>query len=266
MQFRNITLLSILLLTTNVFAIDKDFECSGAPQNPAIKQAVKWYRDSAEKRAIYRQTFAIAGEYVKAQIDKDHLKPQSWGVILDIDETTLDNSSYFKNCNELADNEDDFSKYIDLKEFSKALPGVVKFSCSVKKQGGYVSLVSNRDGAYTSGNTVAATVDNLKKQGVCFDQIVLTNRKDNPTPSDKNPRFNAVEFGKYESKLMVWSNKIPPHKVIAYIGDNIQDFPKFKQSDIIKLDANDDNYNIFGHGYFILPNPLYGSWEDNQFN
>ena len=186
---------------------------------------------------------------------------------MDIDETTLDNSWYFQKCNDLADDENDFSHYVSIPAKSTALPGVATLTCKIKKLGGYVSLVSNRDGSYKdgTGNVLDATVANLKQEGVCFDQVVLANRKDSKTPSDKNPRFQAINSGKYDAGQMVWSNTLPAHKVVAYFGDNIQDFPIFKQQKMDSLVHDAKEYSIFGHGYFILPNPMYGSWQPNEY-
>ncbi len=232
--------------------------CSPIPTGgKSAIQAIKWYHDSAEKKAIYRQTYAMAAEYVNNEVKQQHLKQHTWGVILDIDETTSDNSWYYKKCNDDTSNEDNFEHRITIKEISVALPGVIDFIDKVHKLGGYVSMVTNRDGAYKddTGNSLDSTINNLKKQHIHYDQVILARHN-----TDKNPRFNAVEFGKYDANLMVWSNKLPPHKVIAYVGDNIQDFPELKQDNIHNLDCNNPIFNKFGHGYFVLPNPIYGSW------
>ena len=84
-----------------------------------------------------------------------------------------------------------------------------------------------------------------------------------PNPKDKNPRFNAITTGKYNAQIMFWSNKLPAHRVIAYFGDNIQDFPNFKQSNTVTLEDDDTKFDKFGNGYFILANPIYGSWVAN---
>ena len=242
-------------------------QCSTTANRQDIKQAIKWYRDSAEKTALYREVYAMGSDYIVNWVKTHHPKKYSWGVILDIDETTLDNSWYFQQCRDLADHEADFEHLVSIPQKSAALPGVSELTRLVHQLGGYVSLVSNRDGAYQdkTGNTLTATVANVKQQHIYFDQIVLGNYKDSSHPSDKNPRFNAVISGKYDGKQMVWSNKLPSHQVIAYFGDNIQDFPKLKQVDVYKLTSSDAQFNLFGKGYFILPNPMYGSWEVNQF-
>ena len=259
---KKIVLLLGIIGISNVYAND----CAHSA-NSEIKQAVKWYRDSAEQRALYNQAFGVGAQYINKWVSKNKPKTKTWGVVLDIDETTLDNSWYYQKCTDLTDTEDNFSHYVAIPEKSVALPGAAALTCSIKKQGGYVSLVSNRDGSYSdsTGNVLSATINNLKHEGVCFDQVVLANRKDSDHPSDKNPRFQSIQSGDYDTKQMVWSNKLPAHKVIAYFGDNIQDFPKFNQAKTYALSPNDKAFNVFGNGYFIVPNPLYGSWENNDY-
>ena len=260
----------LLLLTGTTLAFAETNEsaiCSPTANQTELKQSIKWYRDSAEKTALYRQAYGIATVYVENWVKTHHPKAKSWGVVLDIDETTLDNSWYFIKCSDIADNESDFSHFVSIPAKSVALPGVIEFTRKVHQLGGYVSMVSNRDGSYhdSTGKVLDATVENLKQQQVYFDQVVLANRSASEHPSDKNPRFNAINSGKYVAKDMVWSNELPAHQVIAYFGDNIQDFPKFKQPVMDKLSAEDSTYKIFGNGYFIMPNPMYGSWMANQY-
>lgn len=261
----SLALLSNPAYATNQFAI----VCAPhTPEDPAIGQAVKWYRDSAEKKASYRQIYNMGTAYIKEWVSDHHPKAKTWGVVLDIDETTLDNSWYFYECHKLAPNPANFSHYVTIAQKSTAVPGVVAFTQTVHRLGGYVSLISNRDGSYIdkSGMSVLqATIDNLKQQHVTFDQVILANNKQSSHPGDKNPRFNAVIHGCYDAHEMVWSNKLPPHQVIAFFGDNIQDFPNLKQTTMYALTDTAPAYNKFGQGYFILPNPLYGSWQANRY-
>lgn len=229
-----------------------------------IGQGVKWYRHAIEKEVLYLQTYRGAQAYMQSWYDKHQPKPQTWGIVMDIDETTLDNSWYFEACYDLASDEDDFSFYVVKPQRSKVLPGVIDFVNQVHALGGYVSLVSNRDGSYVfkeGGNVLTATVANLKAQGVYFDQVVLANRKQASNPSDKNPRFNAVQTGNYNPKEMVYSNTLPAHKVVVFMGDNIQDFPRLNQKQLQSTPSDFSQLNAFGNGYFLLPNPMYGSWE-----
>ncbi len=242
--------------------------CGPQPQNPDIFQAIKWYRSSAEQKALYNQAFSVGYSFIDNWVKTNKAKPHTWGVIMDIDETILDNSWYFKQCHNLARNQNDFSHYVAIPAKSVAIPGSAKTTCAIQKAGGYVSLISNRDGAYRdkTGDVISATIKNLKQQGLCFDQILFANDKQAADLTDKNPRFKAVSSGKYDATQMVWSAKLPAHKVVAYFGDNIQDFPKFKQIDMYNASGNAQEFDIFGHGYFIMPNPMYGSWDMDQHN
>lgn len=258
------------LLCTNSFlsyASESQVICYSQSKQPEITQSVKWYRDSAEKKALYNQTYAEAGSYVVKFVHQHQLQKKAWGVILDIDETVLDNSWYALKCGQASLSGLNFNHYIAIPQKSVALPGAVQFINLVHQLGGYVSLVSNRDGSYSdnSGRVIDATIANLKHENIYFDQVVLANGRDSHTPKDKNPRFNAINTGQYNDKEMVWSNKLPAHKVIAYVGDNIQDFPNLKQTTMNDLSPNDSGFNVFGNGYFILPNPIYGSWQDNEY-
>jgi predicted secreted acid phosphatase len=71
------------------------------------------------------------------------------------------------------------------------------------------------------------------------------------TPSDKNPRFESVAAGKSPASAT-------PVDVIAFVGDNILDFPQLAQSTKAK---GAPGFADFGVRYFLIPNPMYGSWQ-----
>jgi predicted secreted acid phosphatase len=45
---------------------------------------------------------------------------------------------------------------------------------------------------------------------------------------------------------------------VAFLGDNIFDFPGLSQA-IVK--QGDEAFAQFGVRFFVLPNPMYGSWN-----
>lgn len=263
----NILLCLVYLISANL-AYAGGGICSPEDKQGHIHQTVKWYRNSAEKKALYNQAYRAATLYIENWVQNKKPKVKTWGVILDIDETTLDNSWYFRECGEVASKELHFSRYVANPQKSTSLPGVVAFSNLVHNLGGYVSFVSNRDGSFkdSTGSVLDTTVANLKQQNIYFDQVVLANWRDAKNPTNKNPRFEAINSGKYDAKEMLWSNTLPKYKVIAYLGDNIHDFPNFKQIEAKALDKNHSQFILFGNGYFIMPNPMYGSWQANEFN
>lgn len=73
-------------------------------------------------------------------------------------------------------------------------------------------------------------------------------------PSDKNPRFEAVAAGQTPAGNT-------PLDVVVFVGDNILDFPGLNQ----KLrQAGETAFGEFGAKFFLLPNPMYGSWQESR--
>lgn len=216
---------------------------------------VKWYHDSDEKRAIYLEIYNLAAHRIKHQVKKEQLEKGTWGVILDVDETTLDNSwqeyDNYKNYNY---SEEEFRRSV-IEQKVKGLPGAAKLTKLVHKLGGYVSFVTNRYGL--DDKMIEATEENLTKEGIYYDQILFYN-ENAKNPKDKNSRFEAVKSGKYTDDIIV-TKKLPAHVVIAYFGDNIQDFPQMTQKNMRNVVNN--KYAVFGKRYYIFPNQMYGSWE-----
>lgn len=106
------------------------------PGNPKSSQgydATMWYRDSAEKIALYNQAFALGLEKIKAKVKSDHLKSGKWGIILDIDETVLDNSEYQKRSVMSCSKYSESTMYSFMEEeISVATPGASNLTCSVQ--------------------------------------------------------------------------------------------------------------------------------------
>ncbi|MEJ2186949.1 MAG: HAD family acid phosphatase, partial [Gemmatimonadota bacterium] len=217
-------------------------ETAGAAAVPRADPllAFEWVRGSAEHRAIYLEI------YHAATVSLDSLAAGraagAWGVILDGDETMLDNSPYEAQRAEqgLGFTEESWSVWVR-REAAPALPGARAFLERVHALGGRVVVVTNRREALCP-----ATRANLRKAGLDAD-LVLCRRE----TSDKNPRFEAVQDG-------TASPDLPALDVLMWLGDNIRDFPHLSQS--VKQQP-DRAFQPFGRIYFMLPNPMYGSWQ-----
>ncbi len=70
-------------------------------------------------------------------------------------------------------------------------------------------------------------------------------------PSDKDPRFEAVAAGKTGASPT-------PVEILAFLGDNILDFPGLSQQAAL---SGEPSLAPFGARFFVLPNPMYGSWQ-----
>jgi predicted secreted acid phosphatase len=51
-----------------------------------------------------------------------------------------------------------------------------------------------------------------------------------------------------------------PQDIVLAVGDNVQDYDHFTQKDLVK--NPEPLTQVLGKSFFLLPNPLYGSWRD----
>jgi 5'-nucleotidase (lipoprotein e(P4) family) len=212
---------------------------------PSVPADIRWARRSAEHRATYLQTFSVAGQKL-AELARG-LAPQSWAIITDADETILDNSAFEESraVNNTPYSEELWGTFVR-SQVSTALPGAVAFLGTVHALGGRVVVVTNR-----AEDLCAVTRSNLQKVGLTYDAVLC--HPPAPASGDKNPRFRAVQEGTAAPGM-------PALRVLMWLGDNIEDFPSLKQP--IRT-MPDSAFAHFGHDYFVLPNPMYGSWEKN---
>lgn len=208
---------------------------------PVIPPGLLWVRTAAEHRAVYAEVYGLATAAVeKAAAGR---AAGSWAVILDADETVLDNSLYQLRRAQagLGYSPESWNAWVR-EAAAPALPGSAAFIRRVHALGGRVAIVTNRD-----EDVCDATRANLRDVGVEAD-VVLCKA---PGESRKESRFQAVQQGTTPAGL-------PPMDVLAWVGDNIQDFPGGEQAwrDGTLPDA-------FGTRWFALPNPMYGSWQGN---
>ena len=203
---------------------------------------IRWFRSSAEYRALARQAYQVATDRMPELASG--LAPQSWAVIMDADETVLDNSEYQRR-RALLDSgytEASWAAWVN-ERAAAAIPGAPELTRRVHALGGRVAIVTNR-----ADSLCAVTRTNLQTVGIEADLVLCQT----PGPSDKNPRFERIQNGTAVAG-------VPALKVVAWFGDNILDFPGMTQA------VRDDAAALaaFGRYWFILPNPMYGSWQQN---
>ena len=212
-----------------------------SPPPPAATTAleIKWVRDSEEYATITRMVYRIATQAV-TQAAKP-LAAKSWVVVLDIDETSLDNSPYQleRAAYGLPYDSASFVGWSKRRE-AGAVPGVVEFIDAVRKAGGRVAWISNRAAAGEE-----ATRNNLKRVGLWTDDDRLCVAGD--AARTKRVRRTEVFSG---SGACSWNT---PMKAVAFIGDQMGDFPEANES--VAGAGTDASFGIMS---FILPNPMYG--------
>ncbi len=208
---------------------------------PAIT-ATTWVARSAEFVSLTTQVFAQATMAVERAATG---RPRgSWAIVADADETLISNLTYQLELER--DNRSytpaTWKRWTERRE-ATAIPGAPAFLQRVRALGGRIVIVTNR-----LASECADTRSNLDALGLLYDAVLC--RADGG-PSDKNPRFASVSAG-------TWTSPSAPVDVIAWVGDNILDFPG--QSQAIR-GGGDAAFRDFGTRFFMLPNPMYGSWQ-----
>jgi 5'-nucleotidase (lipoprotein e(P4) family) len=210
----------------------------------AQPKEIHWVRSSAEYQALTRQTYRMAEE--RAREAAAGRARGTWAVILDGDETVVDNSEYQRRIAERGEVYQTATWQAWVRERrARAVPGVREFLNAVASLGGRVVIVTNRDDVICDD-----TRANIRALLIPFDLVLCRVGG----VSDKAPRFAAVANG------TAAPGALPALEVVLWVGDNVLDFPQLTQA---LRDQGEAAYDRFGRTYILLPNPMYGSWETN---
>ena len=205
--------------------------------------AAIYQNTSAEAHRLYQQCYELARVRLDENLRRAHSLPPA--VVVDIDETVLDNSPYQMT------NSRDGRTYSattwaewTAKASAKPSPGAVEFLQWASTQGCDVFYISNR------GETEkAATIKNLKESGfptVDDEHVLCMVGRD----SDKTIRRAMVREKRYIALL---------------VGDQLRDFDEAFKLRIPEhgkpiVDAWSDTLSQY---FILLPNPMYGTWLDD---
>ena len=243
------TMLSALLLSLTFFSYTSVI--AQAPQQAAADSeyqegAILWTQASGEMRALSYQAFNLARMVLDRDLRMRHRGRLRPAIIVDIDETILDNSRYQATLlkNHQTHSGQRFTEWVNRAE-AAALPGAVEFLRYATSRGVRVFYITNRKEVEKEGTAV-----NLKKLGFpeVTDQTLLV--RTDPQNSSKEPRRESV------------SKK---HRIVLLMGDNLNDFAEvFDKSRTVsdRLAAADQNKDKFGVRFIVLPNAMYGDWEN----
>jgi 5'-nucleotidase (lipoprotein e(P4) family) len=209
---------------------------------PVLPDSIRWVRDSAEYQAVVLQTYRAATTSV--ELAARGRQPASWAVVLDADETVINNLQYQieRALAGLTFTPESWHAWIGRRE-STPIPGAAAFLSRIRDLGGRIAIVTNR-----TESECPDTEAVFKTHRLAFDVILC---RPDTGPSDKNPRFAAVAAGTTKAGG-------PPLDVVAFVGDNILDFPNLNQAAARK---DETTLAPFGSRYFLVPNPMYGSWQ-----
>ena len=218
-----------------------------AAQAQSAMQAldVKWVRESEEYAASTRQVYRVGTTAVENAARQ--VPAGRWAVILDVDETALDNSQYQLEIRAYGQPFTDATwQPFVARRSSPAVPGAVDFINAVRRLGGHVAWVTNRNQA-----AYEDTRANLQSAGLLAPDDKVCVLSD--TSYTKRVRRAEVASGNGRCS---WGQ---PLTVLAFFGDQMGDFPAAGESD---PDAGRDE--AFGVRYFLIPDPMYGAWQSRN--
>jgi acid phosphatase len=216
-----------------------------------------YLQQSAEYPASCLQAYRTATERLEAAL-KDPTwtaEPDQTGdiaalppaVIIDVDETVLDNSPYYAL---MIQKNSDF----DLKQWNRWVvtaqaeltAGAAQFIAAAQKAGVAVYFVTNRD-----FRSEGFTRLNLQRRGITLDPqtdtlLMLNERLE--WKADKRARRAFIA---------------QTHRILLDIGDNLHDFVSIEGLDErARKQLIAEKAAYWGTRWFMIPNPGYGNWID----
>ena len=219
--------------------------------------AVLWVQTALEYEASSLQAFRLAQMQldvaladphwtaaIEQQGDASKLPP---AVIVDVDETVLDNSYYQARL--IRDSAGYATATWDpwVEEArATAVPGAVEFAQYATKKGVTVFYVTNR-----TANLEAATRKNLAAES-----FPLTDTVDTVLARGERPEWSASAKG--PRRAFVASD----YRILLLVGDDLGDF-------VVDASGRPDERETraaaqadwWGRRWIMIPNPTYGSWE-----
>lgn len=204
--------------------------------------AVMWQEYSAEYRALCYQTYQLASEVLREKVNYSQ-KEKPMAVIVDVDETILNNSAYEIMLIKEGKTYESatWREWVDRAE-AGPVPGSLDFCQLAESLGVHILYVSNR-----KLEEQEQTLKNLQHLSFPYAQADHLYFKDQS--SSKESRRSLIEQS---------------YEVLMLFGDNLGDFSDDFQDRNENFGFNkvDQHKNKFGRDYFVLPNPMYGTWEE----
>ncbi len=260
MKSRNLLYFCLILYTfiDNIYAKGEEFDNSLQAQSML---SVLYAQSSAEYEASNIQTYVNAKSALDRALNdvtwtaaieqKDNFENKPPAIILDIDETVLNNVPF--QARSIIDGQSYPTGWLDwmLEESSDAVAGVSDFLEYSQSKGVKIFYVTNRIAVAED-----ATRNNLKKLGLPLDtdRDVLLMKNENGWTSDKISRRKLVA---------------KDYRILLLIGDQLGDFLPLDET-TLELDARKelaDTYkHMWGSKWFMITNPMYGRWEASIYN
>ena len=243
-------------------------EASAAPAADDNLNAVLWVQRSAGYRANSISLFRAAADHLDAALAEPNwdalvpaerelaapakgLKP---AVIMDIDETVLDNSPYQARLVATGQEYDEatWAEWVAEKK-ARPVPGVLEFAKAAQAKGVTLLYLSNR-----AQHLQDATLANLRAAGLPV--------KDDSVFLGLGTHVEGCEQNGSE-KLCRRRLAGREYRVLMQFGDQLGDFVEIvANTPEARAGLLEEYGDWFGERWWMLANPTYGSWEPALFN
>lgn len=221
-----------------------------------LPDSLVWFRTAVEYRGVVTQAYRQAS----AMLDRALADP-SWtaaleqgqdfankppAVILDIDETVLDNSEFEERSARAggAQREERWGAWC---RESKAppVPGALEFTRAARARGVTMFYVSNRD----------ASVEQVTRQNLATVGFPLDDRRDTVLTRGERPAWTPEKATRREFVARDF-------RILLLVGDDFADFVPGARTTLAARRALSETHDaMWGVKWIVLPNPMYGSWK-----
>ncbi len=195
---------------------------------------------AAEYQALCHQAFNAARAMLDADLNNNKvILPRA--IIVDIDETILDNSPHSaRGILEGTTYPEFWDEWCELGK-AEAVPGAIEFLNFAKQFGIRIFYVTNR-----KAHLKEATMRNLTELGF-------------PDVLENHMFFRTAEASKANRRAAISKY----YHITMLIGDNLADFSEIFENltPNRRAEVTDSLSYRFGNRYIVLPNAMYGDWE-----
>jgi acid phosphatase len=227
--------------------------------------ATLWMQRAAEYRIAAEQVYGLATERLTTTIaapgtavveqrgaDPATLARLPTAIIVDLDETVLDNS-FYQARRALAGGEFDESSWDAWvsEGAAPAVPGAVEFLRAASRAGHKVFYVTNR--SCPRGTAPGA---GCPSREATLRNLVALGLPDAGAPDALLQRGDRPEWsGSSKVSRRAWLAE--RYRIVALAGDDLHDFVDRAEY----AQRREELAPLFGTRWFLLPNAMYGSWE-----
>ena len=235
-----------------------------------VDKGILWAEFSAEYQAVCAQVYANARRDLPRLLDdpewtalpgQQDVAGKPPAIILDVDETVVSNADYQKTLS--------YAPYTRLRHFNwmrdnVAVPvrGAVQMIDAARAAGVEIFFLTNR---------ACETLDGV--EGDCpYEQVTIDDLREAGIETDPEHMLMAWEQPGWDKEKLTRREYVAKtHRVIMLFGDDFGDFvqcarakpltpctiPATRASRHVALQKYEE---FWGNGWYILPNPMHGSW------